>query len=261
MYRNLKAGIKDGSQLFPILKGVRQGALTSPVLFNNCVTGAQDKLNCIFIFKGVDLSLVTFADDLLNLSCTFQGCSSTFEFLQEEYEHIGLSFNTDKTVVLPFNYKGNRSSISLSGSEVSFTSSLTYLGMPIGANLIETANLAITNYGSKMQATHASLASNASYRSRVYRSHLYNSLTVPHSLALAPVWSFINCGKRKQVHLLYFKFAKYLMKLPTWVSNSFLQGKYHLVNPAGVIEKRICDFSTECQKFSHLWSFLFVPCL
>ena len=65
MYRNLKAGIKDGSQLFPIQKGVRQGALTSPVLFNNCVTGAQDKLNCTFIFKGVDLSLVTFADDLL----------------------------------------------------------------------------------------------------------------------------------------------------------------------------------------------------
>ena len=46
MYRNLKAGIKDGSQLFPILKDVRQGALNSPVLFNNCVTGAQDKLNC-----------------------------------------------------------------------------------------------------------------------------------------------------------------------------------------------------------------------
>ena len=40
MYRNLKAGIKDGSQLFLILKGVRQGAVTSPVLFNNCVTGA-----------------------------------------------------------------------------------------------------------------------------------------------------------------------------------------------------------------------------
>ena len=71
MCRNLKAGIKDGIQLFPILKGVRQGALTSPVLFNNCVTGAQDKLNSTFIFKDIDLSLVTFADDLLNLSCTF----------------------------------------------------------------------------------------------------------------------------------------------------------------------------------------------
>ena len=63
MYRNLKAGIKDGSQLFPILKG-DQGAVTSLFLFSNCVTGAQDKLNCTFIFKGVDVLLVIFADDL-----------------------------------------------------------------------------------------------------------------------------------------------------------------------------------------------------
>ena len=116
MYRNLKAGIKDGSQLFPILKGVRQGTLTSPVLLNNCVTGAQDKFNCTFIFERVDLSLVTFVDDLLNLSSTFKGCSSTFKFFQKEYEHIGLSFKTNKTVVLPFNYKGNRNSVILTGS-------------------------------------------------------------------------------------------------------------------------------------------------
>ena len=44
MYRNLKARIKDGSQLFPIQKGVRQGALTSPVLFNNCVTRCSGKM-------------------------------------------------------------------------------------------------------------------------------------------------------------------------------------------------------------------------
>jgi hypothetical protein len=97
--------------------------------------------------------------------------------------------------------------------------------------------------------------------SRDHRSQLYNSLTVPHKLALAPVWSFFNCGKRKQVHRLYFKFAKYLMEIPTWTSNSFLQRKCQLVNPSGVIEKRICDFSTEYQKSSHLWSFLFIPCM
>ena len=50
MYSNLKTGIKDGSQLFPILKGERQGALTSSVLFNKCATGAKNKLNISFIF-------------------------------------------------------------------------------------------------------------------------------------------------------------------------------------------------------------------
>ena len=172
LYRNLKAGMKDCSQLFLNLKGVRQGALTSSVLFNNCVTGNQDKLNCTFIFKGVDFSLVTFADDLLNLSCAFQGCSLIFESLQEEYERIGLSFNTDKTVVLPLKYKANRNSISLFGSEVSFACSLTYLGMPIKANLKETVNPVIKSFASKIRAACASLASNVSYLSRVHRSHL-----------------------------------------------------------------------------------------
>ena len=149
----------------------------------------------------------------------------------------------------------------MSGSEVPFASSLTYLGMLIGANLKETVNLAIKNYASKIQAAYASLASKVSYLGRVHRSQLYNSLAVPHLLALAPLRSFLNCGKRKQVHLLYFKFAKYLIELPTWTINSFLQRKYQLVKPAGVIKKSICHFSTEYQKSFHPWSFLFVPCL
>ena len=44
LYRDLNNGIEDGSLLFQIPKGVRQGALTFSVLFNNCVTGAQNKL-------------------------------------------------------------------------------------------------------------------------------------------------------------------------------------------------------------------------
>jgi len=71
-----------------------------------------------------------------------------FKLLQEENEHTGLNFNTDKTVILSVNCKGSRSSISLSGSKVCFASRLTYLGMPVGANLKETANLALKNYAS-----------------------------------------------------------------------------------------------------------------
>ena len=79
------------------------------------------------------------------------------------------------------------------------------------------------NFATKIQAAYASMASSFSYLSRVHRSQLYNSLTVSHLLALVPVWSFLNCGKRKQAYHLYFKFAKYLIDLPTWTINSFLQ--------------------------------------
>ena len=55
------------------MKGVNVGVITcySPVLPNNFVTGTQDKLNYIFIFKVVDLLLVTFADDSLNFFLYF----------------------------------------------------------------------------------------------------------------------------------------------------------------------------------------------
>ena len=78
------------------------------------------------------------------------------------------------------------------------------------------------NFATKIQAAHASMASSFLYLSRVHRSQLYNSLTVSHLLALVPVWYFLNCGKRKQAYHLYFKFAKYLIDLPTWTINSFL---------------------------------------
>jgi len=54
---------------------------------------------------------------------------------------------TDKTVVLPFNYKENKSSIGLFGPEVPFASSLTFLGRPthIGANPKLAANQAMKN--------------------------------------------------------------------------------------------------------------------
>ena len=134
--------------------------------------------------------------------------------------------------------------------------------MPIGANLKETVNLTIINYASNIWAANAYLASNHSYLCKVHHSQLCNSLTVPHILALAPLWSFPYCGKRKQAHLLYFKFAKHLMELPTWTSNSFVQSKYQLVNPSGVIGKRIFDFFLpNAKKSFHLSSFAFTPCL
>ena len=76
-------------------------------------------------------------------------------------------------------------------------SSLTYLGKPIGANLKETANLALKNYACKIPARYTSLAPNVPYLARVYRPQLYNSLTVPYLLTLSHVWSFFNCGHRK----------------------------------------------------------------
>ena len=75
------------------MKGVRQGGLTSP-------------------------SLITFADDVLNLSRTFSGCENAFNQLYNEYKNIGLSFNVEKTAVVAFNFKETNGPIFLSLANV-----------------------------------------------------------------------------------------------------------------------------------------------
>ncbi|XP_065564243.1 uncharacterized protein LOC136029667 [Artemia franciscana] len=54
-------------KLIPVLKGARQGAVSSLHLFNNCVLQAQDKCPTSCILSSIDTSLVCYADDVLNL--------------------------------------------------------------------------------------------------------------------------------------------------------------------------------------------------
>ena len=65
--------MKGGSGLFNIFKGVRQGGLISPALFNNSVSAAQCSVECTCIYGVIDVSLFTYADDILNLIRTFLG--------------------------------------------------------------------------------------------------------------------------------------------------------------------------------------------
>jgi len=71
MHSHLKAKTKGVSDLFNIFKGVRQGGLTFPAFFNNSVSAAQCSAEYTCIYGGIDVSLFTYADDVLNLSCTF----------------------------------------------------------------------------------------------------------------------------------------------------------------------------------------------
>jgi hypothetical protein len=55
---------------------------------------------------GLALSVLMYADDILNQSHTFSGYKSKFSKLIQEYEQIGLSFNMYETVAVGFNLEG-----------------------------------------------------------------------------------------------------------------------------------------------------------
>ena len=63
MYCRLKARIKIGNRItsvvIPVKKGVRQGSLLSPSLYNNSVLNAQACVNVSCISKNINVSLLT----------------------------------------------------------------------------------------------------------------------------------------------------------------------------------------------------------
>ena len=52
----------------PVKGGVRQCAIASPCYFNNYILEAQDQCEMSCILSGLNISLVTYADDIFNTS-------------------------------------------------------------------------------------------------------------------------------------------------------------------------------------------------
>ena len=124
----------------------------------------------------------------------------TFPKLQHQYQQIGLNFNVDKTVAIAFNLKGNSDmQLELSETSIPLSNSLIYLGMAIGRSIKETIKLVIQNLVKKIRIAYASLASNITNLSRFHLSKLYNSLTVPHLLAMSPFVNFFLLQIKKKI--------------------------------------------------------------
>ena len=72
----------------PVKKGIRQGAVNSSDLFYNSVIDAQYKAPTTCILYGIDVSLISYVEDTLNISRALQGIKSCFSGLTDEYSRI-----------------------------------------------------------------------------------------------------------------------------------------------------------------------------
>jgi hypothetical protein len=187
----------DGSLVYapaPIVfvnveKGTRQHAVSSPSLSNNGILDAQSAVLTSFIFADLDLSLVCYADDILNLSRTIQRISEIFAMLQSEYAKLGLQFNTEKSEVVFFNWKHAASGdISLGNIKIKPVDHITYLSLPIGSSILHTRQLLIAHIGRKVGLSCASFVTNELRFNHHLLSKLFNSVALPHYLYVSPFW-------------------------------------------------------------------------
>ena len=144
MYCRSKCAIKCGNRrtkFFYYNRGVRQGCIFSPLLFNlylNDIPFLLDNscdTDSIILPNGLPLNCLLYADDLVLISRRASGLQKQIDILQNYVEKWHLKINPHKTKVLIFQ-KQNRKAIRgkhnksffLNGNQIVNTPEYTYLG-------------------------------------------------------------------------------------------------------------------------------------
>lgn len=248
------------TRLVPVKKGARQGAVTSPDLFNNCVLDAQDQCPSSLILSSANLSLVCYADDILNLSRTLQRAIDIFEILEAEYLKVGLQFNSSKSEIVLFNWKTDFCvpTIALGSSSVQPVDHLIYLGLPIGSSIRHTRKLLLEQLKRRISASYASVVSCKLRFNRLLLASLYNAIALPHILYATPFWKLLTKTDQNIIRAMYFRFAKYLLRLPPWYRNSHVIENFKVADPDVAVARRIAKHNRKIHRNLHEWSHLLI---
>jgi len=108
------------------------------------------------------LSLLSYADDVLNLNQTIPGNEESFEILFSEYRKIGLKFNNENSEVVSIGMTRNQSIpdiVCLDGHRLKLLPSINYLGLPTGNDLNHSRELLLRFLGTKLRKANGLLAS------------------------------------------------------------------------------------------------------
>ena len=241
-----------GNPVVPVKKGARQGSVTSPCAFNNCIIEPQSTIETTCIARGIDVTMIAYADDILNPSRTVAGTETTFSTLQSNYSRIGLEFNPQKSDILLFNWRQEEvSSLRLGELSVAPVSKIIYLGLPIGKDLKTTRSLLIDHLRKRLAFAYSRVVSSKIRFNRLILARLYNAVSLPHFLYLSPFWRIFPEPEKRKLRSTFFKYAKFLLRLPPWTRNSHLVKNFKIADPTAAIIEQIKRYNEKVS--SHPW--------
>ncbi|XP_063361495.1 uncharacterized protein LOC134650470 [Cydia amplana] len=114
--------------------GVRQGGLTSPLLFNLYMNDLMEELSSAAVgchVAGVCANNFSYADDMVLLSPSITGLRILVSICERYAANHGLKYNVTKSELIVFKYdKGpdNVPPVRLNGTELKFVNNFKYLG-------------------------------------------------------------------------------------------------------------------------------------
>ena len=144
LLRNLYAGqeatVRTGHGItdwFQIGKGVRQGCILSPCLFNFDAeyimrnSGLLEEAQAGIKIAGRNIKNLRYADDTTLMAESEEELKSLLVNLKEESEKVGLKFNIQKTKIMAF---GPITSWKIDGETVKTVTEIIFLGSKVTTN-------------------------------------------------------------------------------------------------------------------------------
>ena len=142
MYDDVSMCVKQNgyvSDFFRSDRGVKQGDVLSPILFNLFINDVNDQFDdsCVPVsLNNRKLSCLLYADDLIILSESKEGMENCLERLNKFCSKWKLEINIDKSKAMVLNQRGSKpkGSLRIGNAHLDYVTSYTYLGMEISSN-------------------------------------------------------------------------------------------------------------------------------
>jgi hypothetical protein len=126
------------SEKVEIQRGVRQGCVLSPMLFNlyaeTVFSEALNEETGGIKVNGLAINNIRYADDTLIMACTQMELQQIMNAIVQHSETMGLKLNTSKTKMMVFSKKPVKSELRINNVIIEQVSSLKYLGTILKEN-------------------------------------------------------------------------------------------------------------------------------
>lgn len=229
MYSSTAARVKVSNSIsksFDTSKGLKQGCVLSPTLFNIFLADLPDYLaehggNPVCLQADDNFICLIYADDVVLIAATEQDLQKSLAALETYSDQWGLKVNVKKTKALTFN-KGNRlikNNLLYKGELIELVKCFKYLGLQLAANGKYTST--IKDLYQRACKAYFGLINNIKFKisdSPLVSLKLFDTLIRPVALYCSEIWGFEN-NEKSLLEKLHIRFCKQVLGVTRFCSN------------------------------------------
>ena len=238
LYSKSSCFIKLGSRRtksFKYGRGVRQGCILSPLLFNlylNELSISLDKTvrtDAFLLPNGAKLTTLMYADDLVLLSKSREGLQNSIDCVADFCTKWQMNINEKKSKVMIFQKKSSKKTkqktFQVNNRELEIVKEFTYLGVTLSSN----GNFAAHQQKSKEKALNALFSINRSVDLKKIRpqqvNKIFNSMVSPILTYASEIWGVyqkrhdFQKWDKSQTEKMHLRFCKFHLGVNNKASN------------------------------------------